>query len=317
MTSSVGRLYFALQFLAGALWWVGVFTIPFIRETTLGSLNPVLVAAFDIPLFVVASGLAACGLRWAVWIVVPWTLIVALAMSVYATITAEAGPGAVLMLASAGAGVFAGCLVILGRVPSERLIVGPFAFRSARASTAESSSTSPLARTGLQLLVFWGFFLVLLPALIVWFEARWGLSLELPTSLDTFVRVSGLVLLIPASALGIWSATAMATFGAGTPLPSDMANHLVVRGPYRFVRNPMAVAGIAQGVSVGLLIGSWAVVVYALSGSLIWNWLIRPHEEADLRERFGAEFNDYAQNVSCWILLRTRAHQHSADSALH
>ncbi|WP_323127765.1 methyltransferase family protein [Brevibacterium pigmentatum] len=79
-----------------------------------------------------------------------------------------------------------------------------------------------------------------------------------------------------------------------------MAHHLVNRGPYAFVRNPMAIAGIVQGVSMGLLIGSWLVVVYALIGSLLWNWLIRPHEEADLIERFGDEYRDYAKRVRCW-----------------
>src|SRR5699024_5625757 len=79
-----------------------------------------------------------------------------------------------------------------------------------------------------------------------------------------------------------------------------MAHHLVTRGPYAFVRNPMAIAGIAQGVSMGLLIGSWPVVVYAITGSLLWNWLIRPHEEADLHERFGNEYREDAKRVDCW-----------------
>jgi protein-S-isoprenylcysteine O-methyltransferase Ste14 len=38
-----------------------------------------------------------------------------------------------------------------------------------------------------------------------------------------------------------------------------MANRLVVVGPYRIVRNPMAVAGALQTIGVGLWVGSWAV----------------------------------------------------------
>src|SRR5699024_10848619 len=89
-------------------------------------------------------------------------------------------------------------------------------------------------------------------------------------------------------------------FGSGTPLPAQMAHHMVTRGPYAFVRNPMAIAGIAQGVSMGLLIGSWLVVVYAVIGSLLWNWLIRPHEEAALHDRFGNEYREYARRVDWW-----------------
>jgi hypothetical protein len=114
------------------------------------------------------------------------------------------------------------------------------------------------------------------------------------------VAVLGVALLAFSSVIGVWSARAIANFGSGTPLPGQMANHLVTRGPYSFVRNPMAIAGIVQGVSMGVLIGSWLVVVYALVGSLLWNWLIRPHEEADLYERFGDEYREYADRVYCW-----------------
>ena len=63
----------------------------------------------------------------------------------------------------------------------------------------------------------------------------------------------------------------MSASGQGTPLLSAMPNRLVIAGPYRVVRNPMAVAGIAQGVAVGLILSSWRVVAHAVVGSLLWN----------------------------------------------
>ena len=93
----------------------------------------------------------------------------------------------------------------------------------------------------------------------------------------------------------------MSTLGGGTPLPSAMPNHLVIRGPYRFVRNPMAVAGVAQGIGVGLLLSSWLVVVYAVVGSVLWNYAVRPLEESDLEQRFGDEFGRYRASVRCWV----------------
>lgn len=147
------------------------------------------------------------------------------------------------------------------------------------------------------MLVFWGLFLVVLPRLISWGEDRWRLRLDLPT----WVHLGGLILLVAASALGVWSATSMATRGDGTPLPSATASRLVTAGPYRLVRNPMAVAGIAQAVGVGLMLGSWLVVLYELAGSLLWNWVVRPLEEADLEARFGAEFVAYQRRVACWV----------------
>src|SRR5262245_38424118 len=102
-----GRAYFALQSVAGAAWWVGVFTVPFVRDATLGSLDPVAVAALDLPLFVGASALAALGLRAAAVIATVWTGFVAVALVVFATVTTEAGWGVLAMTAATGASLIA------------------------------------------------------------------------------------------------------------------------------------------------------------------------------------------------------------------
>src|SRR5690606_17108580 len=126
-----GRAYLAVQAAAGAGWWIAVFTSDFIREATLGSLDPVAVAVFDIPLFVVASAVAAIGFTPAAVASTGWTSVVAVALALYATVTMEAGWGAVVMAAAAGGSVLALCLIRLGRVPTGWIIRGPFAFRPA------------------------------------------------------------------------------------------------------------------------------------------------------------------------------------------
>jgi protein-S-isoprenylcysteine O-methyltransferase Ste14 len=288
------RTYFALQAIAGAGWWFAVALSPFVRETTLGSLDPVPIAAFDIPLFVIGSAVAAAGVRVAGWITTVWTILVAVALASYATATGEAGWGVLLMAVAAAASVTALLLMMLGRVPTEWLASGPFAFRQAKAGGAVARY---VATTFGQIVVFWGLALGVVPLVIWLLEQRWGVGLELPAS----TPYVGAVVLVLASSLGIWSAISMSVRGGGTPLPSSMANRLVIAGPYRWVRNPMAIAGIVQGVAVGLLLSSWLVVAYALAGSLVWNYAIRPLEEKDLDERFGDEFRRYAAAVRCWI----------------
>nr|WP_314844188.1 isoprenylcysteine carboxylmethyltransferase family protein [uncultured Microbacterium sp.] len=299
ITPRTARAYFALQAVAGGIWWWGVFASDDVRHATLGDLTAPVIAVLDIPLFVLASALVACGVPWAVWIVAPWTSLVAAGMAVYATITGSAGWGALLMALAALATLAAGIVVERGRAPVEWITTGPFAFRPA----APARTGTMLARTGLQTLIFWGLFLVFLPIVIAALESRWMLRIESPP----VVGLIGIVLLLAASALGIWSAVSMSVEGDGTPLPSQTARRLVIAGPYRFVRNPMAIAGIAQGVAVGLLLGSWLVVAYALCGSLFWNSLVRPLEEDDLSSRFGREFDDYRSQVACWVPLRRAA----------
>ena len=289
---SWGRVYFAVQALAGAVWWVAVASSPFVRETTLGSLDPVVIAAFDIPLFVIASAVAAAGVRIAAWIATAWTLVVAVALAIYSTVTAEAGWGALIMVGATIGSTLALCLVALGRVPTTWIISGPFAFRPAM----RRGPVGNVALTFTQIVVFWGFFLAVVPVILRFVEHRWGLDVSLPGLWPV-----GLTLLVLASGLGLWSGITMSVIGKGTPLSAAMPNRLVIAGPYRFIRNPMAVAGFMQGAAVGLLLSSWFVVAYGVLGAVLWNYAIRPHEEADLEARFGNEFRRYRDAVRCWV----------------
>ncbi len=88
--------------------------------------------------------------------------------------------------------------------------------------------------------------------------------------------------------------------GEGTPLPAACTQRLVIAGAYRFIRNPMALSGICQGVAVGLAIGSPLIMLYAVIGGLWWDILVRPDEEQHLLESFGEPFEKYQSEVPCW-----------------
>ena len=290
---TLGRGYFAAQAVAGVAWWVAVLLVPAVRQATLGRLDPLPVALVDIPLFVIASALAALGVRIAAFIATAWTGLVAVVLAGYATVTEQAGWGVLVMAIAAGGSVIALSLNEFGRVPTGWLIVGPFGFRTAR----PRSVVAILAATIAQMVVFWGLFLVVAPVVLVALEHRWRVGLAFPS----FAQPVAIVVFCLASALGVWSAVTMAVAGRGTPLPAAMPRRLVVAGPYRFVRNPMAVAGIIQGAAIGVALSSWLVVAYAVVGSVVWNLAVRPSEESDLARRFGSEFRRYRDGVRCWM----------------
>src|SRR5262245_52692621 len=114
---------------------------------------------------------------------------------------------------------------------------------------------------------------------------------------SAWISVAMFVLL---SLLGIWGGITMALNGDGTPLPVDGTQRLVARGPYAYLRNPMAVAGLGQGLMVGLHAGSWLTILYVFVGGLIWNYIARPMEEADMAKKFGASYERYTAEVKCW-----------------
>jgi protein-S-isoprenylcysteine O-methyltransferase Ste14 len=161
-----------------------------------------------------------------------------------------------------------------------------------------ASSAWNLLKTLLQTAVFWTLFLAVIPAVVYQLESALGLGgwrFSGPLG-----RWSGGVLFVLGGTLGLVSGIVMAVKGQGTPLPLDCPRQIVIAGPYRHVRNPMALAGIAQGIAVGLMLGSPAVVLYALSGGPLWNVLVRPWEERDLQQRFGGSFDRYREAVHCW-----------------
>lgn len=158
-----------------------------------------------------------------------------------------------------------------------------------------SSSAVNLAKTLVQVAIFWGFFLWLLPTLIIRVEAL----LDLPSFQPS--PMVGWTLFGLLSAVGLSSGIIFALWGKGTPLPLDTATQLVVRGPYRFVRNPMALAGIGQGVCVGIVFGSPWVILYSLAGAVLWHLFARPWEEQDLEARFGGPYVAYRAAVPLWV----------------
>lgn len=153
-----------------------------------------------------------------------------------------------------------------------------------------------LAWTAAQCAVVWGATLVAGPALLVALERAAGI-----TGFGFGGRqVVGAALFSAFTALNLLTALVLVLEGRGTPLPLASPSALVVAGPYRHVRNPMAIAGIGQGVAVAVWLGSWTVLAYAAAGALFWHFLIRPVEERDLAMRFGASYEAYRRAVPLW-----------------
>lgn len=87
----------------------------------------------------------------------------------------------------------------------------------------------------------------------------------------------------------------------GTPAPPAPTAHLVVVGPYRYVRNPMYEAVLAIILGQALLFASWATVLYAGVVLLAVLLFVRSYEEATLEREYGDEYREYRRNVRGWL----------------
>jgi hypothetical protein len=69
----------------------------------------------------------------------------------------------------------------------------------------------------------------------------------------------GLLLLLPALSILVWTLRMFALKGKGTAIPFEATQHLVTEGPYRYVRNPMVTAGALFLGGISIILGSYLI----------------------------------------------------------
>jgi protein-S-isoprenylcysteine O-methyltransferase Ste14 len=89
--------------------------------------------------------------------------------------------------------------------------------------------------------------------------------------------------------------------GHGTLSPIDPPRRLVVRGLYRYVRNPMYLSVTIIVLGEVLVTGSAALAVYWAIWFLGANLFVMGYEEPTLRRDFGISYDEYTREVGRWI----------------
>lgn len=112
--------------------------------------------------------------------------------------------------------------------------------------------------------------------------------------LGVLVIALGTVLLVAC----IWE---FARSGRGTLAPVDPPRELVVRGLYRYVRNPMYLSVTMIVLGEVLLTRSRPLLVYWAVWFLGVNLFVIGYEEPSLRHRFGLAYEDYCRRVGRWL----------------
>ncbi len=119
-------------------------------------------------------------------------------------------------------------------------------------------------------------------------------ALPVTRSLGGLLVLTGLPMLA-------WTIREFSRGGQGTLAPWDPARKLVIRGPYRHVRNPMISAVMAILFGQALLLNSLCQLVWAMFFSLGNVLYIPRSEEPGLERRFGDEYRRYERHVPRWL----------------
>lgn len=145
-----------------------------------------------------------------------------------------------------------------------------------------------------------GTVVVLIPTAILWASGRTKYAPVLADPADPSWWIA-LVLGGIGLSLGVWTVSLFKKFGEGTPAPWQPPKKLVIRGPYRHVRNPMITSVVIVLLAQAIFFQSWQIFLWALFfliGNMIYFPLV---EEKGLETRFGEDYRTYKAHVPRWI----------------
>ena len=110
----------------------------------------------------------------------------------------------------------------------------------------------------------------------------------------------GAGLLAAGLAFHVWSNVSLAR---GEDAGGSAPTHLVVAGPYQYVRNPIYLAGVPLLLGTYLLYTTWrrADAVAAVVLLVFFHLRVVHFEEPALRRRFGVAYEEYCRRVPRWI----------------
>jgi protein-S-isoprenylcysteine O-methyltransferase Ste14 len=142
---------------------------------------------------------------------------------------------------------------------------------------------------------------------LVWTAAAWCWAVLKKPEGASFLAVRhdvvgflGMVLLAAGIALHLWSNVILAQ---GEAAPPRSPGSLAARGPYRYVRNPIYLAGAPIFLGIYLLYGQWraADLVAAPALAIVFHVLVVGVEEPALRKRLGSAYEEYCRRVPRWL----------------
>jgi len=146
-------------------------------------------------------------------------------------------------------------------------------------------------------------FLTLAPGIVAgfipWWISKW--NVQAPFLGFASLRALGALLLVVSVLVLLESFARFALQGVGTPAPVFPTRHLVVKGFYRYVRNPMYLAVVSIIFGQAMILGSVSLLAYGVLVWLTFHLFVLAYEEPTLRKTFGTEYDAFCANVPRWV----------------
>jgi protein-S-isoprenylcysteine O-methyltransferase Ste14 len=120
---------------------------------------------------------------------------------------------------------------------------------------------------------------------------------------NLFSTILGSLFILTGIGFITWTNVLFVSFADGTMLRLDAPKKMVVLGPFRYVRNPIATAMVTILWGEAMLFGSLFIFGWSIVYFILINAYILYKEEPELARKFGEAYLRYKQLVPRWIPL--------------
>ena len=145
------------------------------------------------------------------------------------------------------------------------------------------------------------FFTFLLPGTVTVLIPYWLVSSRFRVRDIHWFQYAGLPLILIGAAGLLGCVWQFFSEGHGTLAPIDAPKELVVRGLYKYVRNPMYVSVVTILVGEAIVFGSSVIIIEAVIFIALAYLFVVFYEEPSLRQRFGESYEKYSYRVGRWV----------------
>ena len=140
-------------------------------------------------------------------------------------------------------------------------------------------------------------FLMILPNFFIYLND----SFQLPVYTNIIFQIIGGIFILGAILIDFSSFMLFKKFGQGTPVIIEPTKKLVIKGLYKYTRNPIYLGHILIVIGELLLFGRPFLLVYILLAFIFLHFYIIKYEEPEMDRKFGNDYFKYKTMVNRWL----------------
>jgi protein-S-isoprenylcysteine O-methyltransferase Ste14 len=113
--------------------------------------------------------------------------------------------------------------------------------------------------------------------------------------------VVGAILYVLGLSMQLYTTSLFWRFAQGTLAPWQPTQKLVIRGPYRYCRNPMITGVVMMLIGEGLFFNALAILIWGCVFFVMNTMYFIFKEEPAMLARFGDSYAEYKKDVPRWL----------------